>query len=94
VRVHAAGSGRALTMLEDSVVDAVISHAPEVVAAFQRIADSGQRFVSRGDESGTHERERRLWSAAGRTPANEKLLVSGPAWRRRCGTPAKLAATC
>ena len=116
VRVHAAGSGRALQMLADGAVDAVVSHAPEaeqrllpqhrdwsyrkvahnwfvvagpaadparvreaadVVAAFQRIADSGERFVSRGDESGTHERERLLWSAAGRTPVDGKLLVSG-----------------
>ena len=116
VRVHAAGSGRALKMLEDGAVDAVISHAPETeqrllpqhpdwsyrkiahnwfvlagpeadparvseaadaVAAFQRIADSGEKFVSRGDESGTHERERILWTAAGRQPAPEKLIVSG-----------------
>lgn len=116
MRVHAAGSGRALQMLTDGVVDAVISHAPDTeqrllpqhpdwryrkvahnwfvlagpeadparvseaadaVAAFQRIADSGEKFVSRGDESGTHERERILWTAAGRQPAPEKLIVSG-----------------
>lgn len=116
VRVHAAGSGRALQMLADRVVDAVISHAPDTeqrllpqhpdwryrkiahnwfvvagppadfarvreagdaVAAFQRIADSGTKFVSRGDESGTHERERRLWAAAGRQPAPAALIVSG-----------------
>ena len=116
VRVHAAGSGRALRMLEDGAVDAVISHAPEteqrllprhpdwsyrkiahnwfvvagpaadparvrdaadVVAAFQRIADSDEPFVSRGDESGTHERELMLWNAAGRRPADAKLIVSG-----------------
>src|SRR6188474_1482934 len=29
VRVHAAGSGRALEMLKDGIVDLVISHAPE-----------------------------------------------------------------
>ncbi len=116
VRVHAAGSGRALQMLADGIVDAVISHAPEAeqrllprhrdwsyrkiahnwfvlagpaadparvseaadaVSAFQRIADSGEVFVSRGDESGTHERERQLWAAAGRQPPAEKLIVSG-----------------
>jgi tungstate transport system substrate-binding protein len=116
VRVHAAGSGRALQMLADGAVDAVISHAPEaeqrmlvrhadwsyrkiahswfavvgpsadparvrgsadVGAALQRIADSGQKFVSRGDESGTHERERALWKAAGRQPAHPQLIVSG-----------------
>lgn len=116
VRVHAAGSGRALQMLADGAVDAVISHAPEmeqrllpqhpdwsyrkiahnwfvvagpaadpagvrtaadVAGAFQRIADSGEKFVSRGDESGTHERERMLWRAAGRRPSTERLIVSG-----------------
>ncbi|MDP2319000.1 MAG: substrate-binding domain-containing protein [Acidobacteriota bacterium] len=116
VRVHAAGSGRALQMLADGVVDGVISHAPETerrrlpqhpdwtyrkiahnwfvvagpaadpagvsgapdaVAAFQQIADSGSRFVSRGDESGTHERERSLWTAAGRQPSPPDLIVSG-----------------
>ena len=29
IRVHAAGSGRALAMLSDGTVDLVISHAPE-----------------------------------------------------------------
>lgn len=115
-RVHAAGSGRALQMLANGVIDVVISHAPEAeqrllpghpdwsyrkiahnrfvvagpaadpahvkeaadaVTAFQRIADAGASFVSRGDESGTHERERLLWSAAGRQPAAGKLIVSG-----------------
>lgn len=116
VRVHAAGSGRALQMLADGTVDAAISHAPEmersqlaehpewsynkiahnwfviagpesdpaavrnssdVLDAFRRIADSGQPFVSRGDESGTHERERSFWEAAGRRPAESRLIVSG-----------------
>jgi tungstate transport system substrate-binding protein len=34
-------------------------------AALKRIRDSGARFVSRGDDSGTHKTELRLWSAAG-----------------------------
>lgn len=116
VRVHAAGSGRALQMLADGLVDAVISHAPEaeermlaqhsdwayrkiahnwfvvagppndpagvrgsadVLDAFRRIAKSGQPFVSRGDQSGTHERELALWAAAGTRPADSSLIVSG-----------------
>ncbi|MEO8682533.1 MAG: substrate-binding domain-containing protein [Vicinamibacterales bacterium] len=54
-----------------------IGGAATVVQAFQRIADSGVSFVSRGDESGTHERERMFWSAAGRRPRDAHLLVSG-----------------
>lgn len=116
VRVHAAGSGRALQMLDDEVVELVISHAPDtesrvlarhpqwfyrklahnrfvvagprgdaagvrgaadVIEAFRRIARSDQRFVSRGDESGTHERERALWELAGVAPDPARLIVSG-----------------
>ncbi len=37
-----------------------------IVEALPRIADhSGARFVSRGDQSGTHAREEKLWRAAG-----------------------------
>jgi tungstate transport system substrate-binding protein len=32
-------------------------------AAFQQIAESGARFVSRGDDSGTHIREQAIWAA-------------------------------
>jgi tungstate transport system substrate-binding protein len=116
VRVHAAGSGRALAMLADGIVDLAISHAPETEArvladhptwayrkiafnrfvlvgppddpagvrsakdaadAFRRIAGAAVVFVSRGDESGTHERERSLWQAAGVRPDTEQLRVSG-----------------
>ena len=116
VRVHAAGSGRALAMLSDGVVDLVISHAPETEAralaghpewayrkiaynrfvlvgppsdpagvrgskdvadAFRHIASQRAVFVSRGDESGTHERERALWAAAGVRPDDAQLQVSG-----------------
>ena len=116
IRVHAAGSGRALAMLSDGTVDLVISHAPETetrylaehsrwvyrkiafnrflvigpredpaqvrqatnaLDAFRRMARAPVTFVSRGDESGTHERERSLWKAAGVAPLPERLLVSG-----------------
>ena len=116
VRVHAAGSGRALAMLSDGIVDLVISHAPEaearalsdhptwtyrkiaynrfvvvgprndpakvrdatdVVDGFRRMAQAHAIFVSRGDESGTHERERSLWAAAGVRPDQAQLRVSG-----------------
>lgn len=33
-------------------------------SAFQRIAEAGSPFVSRGDDSGTHTRERNIWKAA------------------------------
>jgi tungstate transport system substrate-binding protein len=116
VRAHAAGSGRALEMLSDGVVDLVISHAPAAEArmlelhpewryrkiavnhfivvgppgdpagvaqavdaadAFARIARSGATFISRGDSSGTHEKEVELWKLASVRPAPERLLISG-----------------
>jgi tungstate transport system substrate-binding protein len=40
----------------------------DVVAAFQRIADRSAKFISRGDDSGTHKAEKRLWAAAAREP--------------------------
>lgn len=116
VRVHAAGSGRALQMLEEGLASLVISHAPETerrmlarhpewvrrplaynwfvvvgppddpagvrgapdaVEVFRRIAVSSAPFVSRGDLSGTHERENALWDAAGVRPPAGRLIVSG-----------------
>ena len=49
----------------------------DVVEAFRRIAQSGTAFVSRGDASGTHEREELLWTRAGTKPLPGQLLVSG-----------------
>lgn len=116
VRVHAAGSGRALAMLSDRTVDLVISHAPDsetrslaehpdwtyqkiaydqfvilgpasdpadvrgagsAVDAFRRIAAHNASFVSRGDQSGTHEREMALWRQAEIDPTKERVLTGG-----------------
>ncbi len=43
--------------------------------ALRRIAAAGAPFASRGDDSGTHRMERRLWQAAGLAPQ------PGPAYR-------------
>lgn len=37
----------------------------DAAAAFKKIADAGVKFVSRGDDSGTHAMEQRLWHATG-----------------------------
>jgi len=47
------------------------------VAALKKIAESGARFVSRGDKSGTHVLEQSLWKAAGLTPAAPWYIESG-----------------
>ena len=54
-----------------------VRESANAVDAFRRIAQSSVRFVSRGDQSGTHEREERLWTLAGQRPGTEHLIVSG-----------------
>ncbi len=45
--------------------------------AFRTISESQSRFVSRGDESGTHALEQRLWKQAGIEPAGDWYIESG-----------------
>ena len=47
---------------------AAITGSANASVAFARIARHQALFFSRGDESGTHARERQLWSAAGYVP--------------------------
>ncbi len=42
-----------------------VREAPNAVEAMRRIAEKSAAFASRADESGTHQRERALWKAAG-----------------------------
>jgi tungstate transport system substrate-binding protein len=48
----------------------------EALAAFRRMAEVKARFVSRGDNSGTHQKERQLWSEAGVEPDPAQLIVT------------------
>lgn len=45
--------------------------------AFAKIAASGALFISRGDKSGTHKKELKLWDAAKAKPAAEKYVEAG-----------------
>ncbi|MGR8918181.1 MAG: substrate-binding domain-containing protein [Gammaproteobacteria bacterium] len=42
-----------------------VTGSPDVGTAFERIATAQAKFVTRGDDSGTHKRELALWQAAG-----------------------------
>lgn len=53
------------------------AEAADAVEAMERIARSRARFLSRGDESGTHERENQLWAAAGVRPEPARLVIAG-----------------
>jgi tungstate transport system substrate-binding protein len=51
--------------------------ASDAATAMRRIASSTARFLSRGDLSGTHEREELLWQAAGMRPPVDQVVVAG-----------------
>ena len=60
---------------------AKIGGTKDAIRALQMIKKSGAVFVSRGDDSGTHKAERRLWRAAGIEPEGR----SNP-WYREAGS--------
>ncbi|NLT74093.1 MAG: solute-binding protein [Chloroflexi bacterium] len=45
--------------------------------AFARIAQSESTFISRGDESGTHGKEKKVWAEAGIEPAGDWYISAG-----------------
>ncbi len=54
-----------------------VAMATDVTMALRRIAGHKVRFVSRGDDSGTHKKEMSLWRAAGLAPAGAWYLQAG-----------------
>ena len=56
---------------------AAIAGTPSASEAIRRIAAFKSPFVSRGDESGTHKKEKELWAAAGLTPQGEWYIEAG-----------------
>lgn len=54
-----------------------VANARDAADAFRRIAESRATFMSRGDQSGTHEREESFWQAVGTRPDKARLIVSG-----------------
>jgi tungstate transport system substrate-binding protein len=47
-----------------------IRGVPTAAEAFEKIADAGTPFASRGDDSGTHTKERGIWAKAGLEPGS------------------------
>jgi|SRR5688572_16622864 len=56
---------------------AQVARTRDLREAMRRIATSDQKFLSRGDMSGTHEREDALWARAGVRPQPSRLIVAG-----------------
>jgi tungstate transport system substrate-binding protein len=77
------GVGRRDVMYNDFVVlgsdsdPAAIKGISDVAAAMGKIAEAKATFVSRGDDSGTHSREKQLWKAANVAPAGDWYLEAG-----------------
>ena len=59
--------------VEDPAAIAEAKSAPE---AYQKIANAKARFLSRGDNSGTHKKEMAIWQMAGISPAGSWYIVT------------------
>lgn len=73
---------RRLVMYNDFIVigpeaDPAKIRGVKTLDALKRIAQSGARFVSRGDKSGTHMLELGLWKQAGATPTAPWYIEAG-----------------
>jgi len=72
------GVNRRLVMHNDFVIvgagsdEAKIKNTKSAAGAFKLIAVAEVLFVSRGDNSGTHSQEKKLWKAAGINPEGQK----------------------
>ena len=54
-----------------------IAHLNAVNDALKALQQTRQRFISRGDDSGTHKKELRLWQAADLSPAGQWYVETG-----------------
>jgi tungstate transport system substrate-binding protein len=56
---------------------ALVKGGKDVLAAFRKIAASGAKFISRGDNSGTDVMEKSYWKTAAARPAAGRYLSAG-----------------
>jgi tungstate transport system substrate-binding protein len=54
-----------------------VARSKSAATALRQIADANAVFVSRGDDSGTHKREKTLWKAAGILPQGRWYVEAG-----------------
>lgn len=71
---------------------AAVAAAGTVTEALRRVAEARARFVSRGDNSGTHQRELALWAQAGIEPSGDWYRVSGDFMEASLRLAAEIAA--
>lgn len=53
-----------------------VKSSASAVEVLQKIAESGAKFVSRGDDSGTHKKELKIWQEAGIDPNGQTWYIS------------------
>ena len=56
---------------------AQVKSARGIKDALRRIVESGATFISRGDDSGTHEKEKALWRESGHDPSPRQYISAG-----------------
>ena len=54
-----------------------LAHATSAADALKRIATTQSEFISRGDDSGTHKKEKALWKVAGIVPEGKWYIAAG-----------------
>jgi len=75
------GKDRFLVMHNDFVIvgpaddPAAIKGTPTAVKAFQKIADGGANFITRGDDSGTNKMEISLWGKTAADPNSQAWYI-------------------
>jgi tungstate transport system substrate-binding protein len=77
------GSVRKDVMYNDFIIvgpqkdPAIVRGMKDVIAAMKKISASGAKFISRGDESGTHQMEKDYWKNAGVDPKGAWYVSAG-----------------
>jgi tungstate transport system substrate-binding protein len=69
-----------------------IAGSTDAIAGLRAIAEAGATFASRGDNSGTHQAELRLWEAAGVAPRGEWYRETGSGMGATLNTSVQLPA--
>jgi len=54
-----------------------LSAVSDIGGAFEALSTSGEEFVSRGDDSGTHKKELSIWDASGIAPEGDWYVEAG-----------------
>ena len=74
--VHAPGAEKEFVKAGHGIDRRQVMYNDFVVVGLKTIADKKASFVSRGDQSGTHKAEQKLWKQSGLNPDKEAFYIS------------------